>query len=60
MFVNCETGLRAQAVSWVRLDRGLHREQLYDGSASGHSTDETPQRSAYRRWRELMRTEAGA
>jgi benzoate/toluate 1,2-dioxygenase alpha subunit len=58
MFVNCESGLRAHAVSWVRLDRGLHRERLNDGEPTGHSTDETPQRSAYRRWRELMRTEA--
>lgn len=55
MFVNCENGMRGRAVPWVRLDRGLHREQAADGVLSGHSTDETPQRSAYRYWRALMR-----
>jgi hypothetical protein len=54
MFVNCDAGLRATAVEWVRLDRGLHRSRT-DGSAeTGHSTDETPQRALYRRWRDLM------
>ena len=54
MFVNCENGMRGRAVPWVRLDRGLHREQASDGACRGHSTDETPQRAAYRYWRTLM------
>lgn len=54
MFVNCENGMRARAVEWVRLDRGLHRERSEAGVETGHSTDETPQRSAYRRWRSIM------
>ncbi|HVL69685.1 MAG TPA: Rieske 2Fe-2S domain-containing protein [Vicinamibacterales bacterium] len=27
MFVNCENGMRARGVEWVRLHRGLHRER---------------------------------
>lgn len=54
MFVNCESGLRARGVAWVRMDRGLHREERAHGDHVSHSTDEVPQRSAYRRWRELM------
>lgn len=54
MFVNCESGMRARAVEWVRLDRGLYREEGTGGAVTGHSTDETPQRSAYRQWRAVM------
>lgn len=54
MFVNCENGMRGRAVQWVRLDRGLHREETRNGDSIGHSTDETPQRAAYRHWRVLM------
>jgi phenylpropionate dioxygenase-like ring-hydroxylating dioxygenase large terminal subunit len=59
MFVNCENGMRARAVEWVRLDRGLHRELLHGDVHTGHSTDETPQRSAYRQWRRAMQSDAG-
>lgn len=54
MFVNCENGVRGRAVEWVRLDRGLHRQHTAEGITSGHSTDETPQRSAYRQWRTAL------
>lgn len=54
MFVNCGSGLQARGVEWVRMDRGLHREQQSAADRVSHSTDEVPQRSAYRRWRELM------
>lgn len=54
MFVNCESGLRAREVEWVRMDRGLHRENREEEANTGHSTDEIPQRAAWRRWRELM------
>ena len=55
MFVNCEAGLRARDVDWVVLDRGMAREQAVDGRViGGHTTDEAPQRSAYRAWRDLM------
>lgn len=57
MFVNCESGLRAESVEWVRMDRGLHRERAEGASLVGHSTDEAPQRALYRRWRELMADE---
>jgi hypothetical protein len=39
------------------MDRGLHRDEPRDGTHVGHSTDEVPQRAAYRRWRELMAVE---
>jgi benzoate/toluate 1,2-dioxygenase alpha subunit len=58
MFVNCENGMRGRAVEWVRLDRGLHRERSDAGVRAGHSTDETPQRSAYRQWRAVMHAAA--
>jgi benzoate/toluate 1,2-dioxygenase alpha subunit len=54
MFVNCENGMKGRAVTWVRLDRGLHREAVSAAAASGHSTDETPQRAAYREWRAIL------
>lgn len=54
MFVNCENGMKGRAVPWVRLDRGHHRERESDGILTGHSTDETPQRAAYRHWLTLM------
>lgn len=59
MFVNCENGMHARAVEWVRLDRGLHRETGDADRRIGHSTDETPQRSAYRQWRALMQSDHG-
>ena len=54
MFVNCENGMRGRAVEWVRQDRGLHRETGERRPPRGASTDETPQRSAYRQWRTVM------
>lgn len=60
MFVNCDSGLRATAVEWVRLDRGLHRSSADGTAETGHSTDEPPQRSLYRRWRELMAAESAS
>ena len=54
MFVNCENGVRGRAVEWVRQDRGLHREAADAGQRVAHSSDETPQRSAYRQWRAVM------
>lgn len=55
MFVNVWAGLRARAVEWLIFSRGLHRETVNeDGERVGASTDETPQRAAYREWRRLM------
>ncbi len=55
MFVNGETGMKARGVEWVILSRGLHRESRGDGVwLGGHSTDEAPQRSAYREWKRWM------
>jgi benzoate/toluate 1,2-dioxygenase subunit alpha len=56
MFVNCESGMRGRAVEWVHHHRGLHRETEAGEQRVGHSTDETPQRAAYRHWRALMRS----
>ncbi len=58
MFVNCENGMRGRAVEWVRLDRGMHREHRQEGRYVSHSSDESPQRSAYRQWRALMQSSA--
>jgi phenylpropionate dioxygenase-like ring-hydroxylating dioxygenase large terminal subunit len=60
MFVNCENGMRGRAVQWVRQDRGLHREIEEAGRRVAHSTDETPQRSAYRQWRAVMQQPAAS
>jgi phenylpropionate dioxygenase-like ring-hydroxylating dioxygenase large terminal subunit len=55
MFLNCEAGLRARSVDWVVLTRGMARERTTEGRViGGHTTDEAPQRSAYRAWRNLM------
>jgi len=55
MFVNGETGLKARGADWVLMSRGLQRETETDGiRIGGHSTDEAPQRSAYREWRRLI------
>jgi hypothetical protein len=58
MFVNVQSGLQARAVDWMILSRGLHREvRNEDGELVGASTDEAPQRAAYREWRRLMCSE---
>ncbi len=58
MFVNVQTGLQARAVDWLIMSRGLHREvRNEDGEYVGASTDEQPQRAAWREWRRLMTAE---
>ncbi len=55
MFVNAETGMKARGVEWVVMSRGMLRETHRDGiRVGGHSTDEAPQRSAYREWKRWM------
>jgi phenylpropionate dioxygenase-like ring-hydroxylating dioxygenase large terminal subunit len=55
MFINVWSGLKARAVDWLIMSRGLHRESRNaDGEYVGASTDEAPQRAAYREWRRLM------
>jgi phenylpropionate dioxygenase-like ring-hydroxylating dioxygenase large terminal subunit len=55
MFVNVQSGLQARAVDWLVMSRGMHREaRNEDGEYVGASTDEAPQRAAYREWRRLM------
>ncbi len=55
MFVNVQSGLQARGVDWLLMSRGLHREtRSEDGEFVGASTDEAPQRSAYREWLRLM------
>ncbi|HET9731444.1 MAG TPA: Rieske 2Fe-2S domain-containing protein [Acidimicrobiales bacterium] len=56
VFVRVQAGLRGGGPDWLEFSRGMHREELNDeGERVGHSTDEAPQRSQYRRWLELMR-----
>jgi benzoate/toluate 1,2-dioxygenase subunit alpha len=55
IFVYNQTGLQADALEWIDLSRGLHREVVNDdGEHQGHSSDEQPQRALYRRWLQLM------
>jgi benzoate/toluate 1,2-dioxygenase alpha subunit len=55
MFINVQTGLKARGVDWLIMSRGLHREtRNAEGEHVGASTDEAPQRSAWREWRRLM------
>ena len=55
VFVYNQTGMKAEAVEWVDLSRGLHREERNEaGEWVGHTTDEQPQRALYRRWSALM------
>lgn len=56
MFVNSETGLKAKAVDWLVMNRGIHRETRGENGecVGGHTTDEAPQRAAYREWKRLM------
>jgi benzoate/toluate 1,2-dioxygenase alpha subunit len=60
VFVTSQTGMKAKGVNWVLMNRGMHRETVKDGMhIGGHTTDETPQRAAYREWKRLM-TRSGA
>jgi benzoate/toluate 1,2-dioxygenase subunit alpha len=55
MFVNVWSGLKAKSVEWLLMSRGLHREvRNADGEYVGTSTDEPPQRAAWREWHRLM------
>jgi hypothetical protein len=57
IFVRVQAGLRGGGPEWLEFSRGMHREELNEGGETvGHSTDEVPQRSQYRRWLELMTT----
>ena len=59
MFVNVQSGLQARAVEWLVMNRGMHREVVNEhGEHVGASTDEAPQRAAYREWRRLMTADA--
>jgi phenylpropionate dioxygenase-like ring-hydroxylating dioxygenase large terminal subunit len=52
-----QTGLRASAVEWLVLSRGLNSEKLgTDGVRLGNGTSETPIRAAFRAWQKLMGT----
>jgi phenylpropionate dioxygenase-like ring-hydroxylating dioxygenase large terminal subunit len=51
----CQAGMQALEPQWNDLSRGIARETIEPpGVRRGHSTDETPQRSMYRAWREQM------
>lgn len=55
VFVCAQTGAAVTQDSWLEFSRGLHRESINEfGEITGHSTDETPQRSLYREWMRLL------
>lgn len=55
IFDRVQQGLIAEVDPWVDISRGLVRETVEaDGSISGRMSDEVPQRSMVKRWRELM------
>jgi phenylpropionate dioxygenase-like ring-hydroxylating dioxygenase large terminal subunit len=61
VFVTSQTGMKAKGVDWVLMHRGLHRETVENGKhIGGHTTDEAPQRAAYREWKRLMAQGAAA
>ena len=61
IFVCTQTGVQVDAMPWMELSRGMHREAVNElGERVGHSTDEVPQRSMYREWRRLVSGKAGA
>jgi len=65
MFAIGQSGMKARAAEWVVMSRGMLRESYAESYADGesetdgirvggHSTDEAPQRSAYREWKRWM------
>lgn len=54
VFTEVQTGVQAKGHTWNLLNRGQHRERMEDGEWVGHTTDESPQRSLYRYWRQVM------
>ncbi len=55
MFERVRAGLDSGSDPWIRLDRGLQREEREGNEIRrGDITDETPQRGQYRQWRHLM------
>ncbi|HEU4798116.1 MAG TPA: Rieske 2Fe-2S domain-containing protein [bacterium] len=54
IFTEVQTGVQATGHEWNLLNRGQHRERMENGEWVGHTTDEAPQRSLYRYWRQVM------
>jgi benzoate/toluate 1,2-dioxygenase subunit alpha len=55
IFTLNQTGVAAGGARWLDMSRGIERERVgTGGEVVGHSTDEVPQRSMYRRWHELI------
>jgi benzoate/toluate 1,2-dioxygenase alpha subunit len=51
--------LSAAGPDWIVLSRGLGQEQQTEsGERIGAFSDEVPQRAFWRRWREMMSSEA--
>lgn len=61
MFARVHEGLDDDEDPWLRLDRGLTREEDDGAVRIGNVTDETPMRAQYREWTRLMaQTQSGA
>lgn len=55
IFVSNQTGVGGPGNDWLDMSRGLHREETNElDEWVGHTTDEAPQRSAYREWARLV------
>jgi len=55
MFAANQTGLHVRDMEWLVLSRGMDQETvLPTGERIGERSDETPQRSFYRQWLQLM------
>lgn len=55
-----QAGLAAQQPEWMDLSRGLQREYQEDGLTVSHMSDETVNRSFYRRYKAAMQRNMGA
>jgi phenylpropionate dioxygenase-like ring-hydroxylating dioxygenase large terminal subunit len=55
VFERVTTGLRAKVDPWIRIDRGLGRDEVHqDGTVTGHITSELSNRAILGHWRRVM------
>ncbi|HZS02511.1 MAG TPA: Rieske 2Fe-2S domain-containing protein [Chloroflexota bacterium] len=59
VFNQVTDGLQCEAVEWLLLNRGLHRERVENGVPVSTNSDETPLRGQYAEWKRLMLAEDG-
>jgi phenylpropionate dioxygenase-like ring-hydroxylating dioxygenase large terminal subunit len=59
MFNRVQEGLQVEAIEWLLVARGLHREWTEGSTRVSNAEDETHQRGQYAEWRRLMLAGAG-